>query len=158
MPNRRAWRRELSRRWKRAARDGSPLCLAILDLDRFKSVNDSQGHLAGDACLKAAAAALRRHTRTGDFLARVGGDEFGLLLSGLSAEDAARVVERVRAGVSSASNKEAANMEAPLSASAGFAVWHGRPEIDTVQLFAAADAALLEAKRAGGGVVIAATC
>lgn len=145
LPNRRAWRRELGRRWRQASRGGAPLCLAIVDLDHFKQVNDERGHQAGDAYLKSAADALRRHTRDNDFLARLGGDEFGLLMSGLAKEDAAAVVERVRGGVTN----DLAQCDRPLSASAGYAVYAGGPNIDAMRLFDAADAALLAAKRAG---------
>jgi diguanylate cyclase (GGDEF)-like protein len=97
LPNRRAWEQRLPGELARAARDGSPLCLALLDLDHFKAFNDRHGHPAGDALLRDAAAAWSRELRAGDLLARYGGEEFVLVLPNCAAHEAEAIAERVRA-------------------------------------------------------------
>ena len=88
--NRRGFERELARAVAYVKRYETPAALVYVDLDDFKPVNDAHGHAAGDAMLKAVAATLRRHVRASDTVARVGGDEFVLLLWHLGAPDAAR--------------------------------------------------------------------
>jgi diguanylate cyclase (GGDEF)-like protein len=95
LPNRRAWETHLSE----ALLDRRPFVLVMLDLDHFKGFNDGQGHPAGDRLLKETAAAWREELRVGDFLARIGGDEFALLLPECVTEDALMVVERLRGRV-----------------------------------------------------------
>jgi diguanylate cyclase (GGDEF)-like protein len=92
LPNRRAWEINLDQ----ALLQDEGFVLAMLDLDRFKDFNDSQGHPAGDRLLKEAAAAWRDELRGEDFLARIGGEEFALLLPTCAVEDALMVVERLR--------------------------------------------------------------
>ncbi len=96
LPNRRRWDEEAARMVARAERTGEPLAIAIIDLDRFKAYNDGHGHQAGDRLLKEAAAAWRDQLRGGDLLARWGGEEFAVALPGVTAEDAAPVLERLR--------------------------------------------------------------
>ena len=96
LPNRRAWDEALARRRRQT---DAAACVAILDLDHFKRVNDAHGHAAGDAVLRATGDALRRGLRQDDFVARLGGDEFGLLLSMPNAPTAAAVLDRVRAAL-----------------------------------------------------------
>jgi diguanylate cyclase (GGDEF)-like protein/PAS domain S-box-containing protein len=136
LPNRRVWDEDLERELARARRHGGELCLAMLDLDRFKAFNDHHGHQAGDRLLAAAAAAWRPILRSTDTIARYGGEEFAVLLPH-SDDDAARaVVERLLEAV-------------PLgqTASAGIAAWDGHESAEA--LLARADAALYEAKGAG---------
>jgi diguanylate cyclase len=95
LPNRGAWEAHLSR----AGGQGEELAFAILDLDHFKEFNDSYGHPAGDRLLKETAAAWRNHVRTGDFLARIGGEEFGLVLPHSDVQSAIDVVDRLRRSV-----------------------------------------------------------
>jgi diguanylate cyclase (GGDEF)-like protein len=93
LPNRRAWETNLSK----ALLEKERFVLAMLDLDRFKDFNDAHGHPAGDRLLKETAAAWREELRVGDFLARIGGEEFALLLpNSPPIEDALAVVERLR--------------------------------------------------------------
>jgi diguanylate cyclase (GGDEF)-like protein len=92
LPNRRAWETNLNR----ALQDGVPFVLAMFDLDRFKNFNDTRGHPAGDRLLKETAAAWREELRSGDFLARIGGEEFALLLPNCTSADALMVVDRLR--------------------------------------------------------------
>jgi diguanylate cyclase (GGDEF)-like protein len=92
LPNLRGWETRLNR----ALLDREPFVLAMLDFDLFKSFNDTQGHPAGDRLLKETAAAWREELRVGDFLARIGGEEFALLLTKCTPEDALMVIERLR--------------------------------------------------------------
>lgn len=136
LPNRRMWEEQLPRELARALRYHEPLCVAMLDLDRFKEYNDVRGHLAGDRFLKHAASAWRAVLRPYDLLARYGGDEFGLILSGCALEDALAIVERLRAATPE-----------KVSCSAGIAEWDRRDPAGI--LVAHADSALYDAKRAG---------
>ena len=129
----------------RGGRGGRRLCLAVLDLDQFKEINDTQGHAAGDRVLQAVSRSLQKNLRQGDFVARLGGDEFGLLLWVPGEAEAAAIVERVRSRVAEAVGGEST---VKITASAGFALSGGCPEADTCEsLFLAADAALIAAKR-----------
>ncbi len=136
LPNRRVWDEDLEREITRARRHGGSLCLAMLDLDRFKAFNDEYGHQAGDQLLAASAAAWRPALRATDTIARYGGEEFALLLPHSDHEAALTVVERLLEVV-------------PLgqTASAGIAVWDGTEPAEA--LLARADAALYRAKGAG---------
>ena len=128
----------------RAGRNGTALALVLMDMNEFKAVNDTLGHLVGDALLRAVADALRASVRTYDQVARYGGDEFALLLPCADEEAARRVVDRALAAVAGVTLPQ----QAPVSASAGLAHW--RPDDEANVLIARADSALLEAKRARG--------
>jgi diguanylate cyclase (GGDEF)-like protein len=136
LANRRAWDELLPTELARARRDGEPLCVAMLDLDRFKAYNDEHGHQTGDRLLKAAAGAWRRQLRATDVLARYGGEEFALVLPRCDLEDALVLLARLRS-------------ETPeeQTASAGVAVWNGEEAPES--LVARADEALYEAKDGG---------
>jgi diguanylate cyclase (GGDEF)-like protein len=96
LANHRTFHERLQTEVARALRHGRPLALVVLDLDQFKEINDTAGHGAGDKVLEAVAAELRQVARTEDVLARIGGDEFALLLPETSSMDAFAFVERVR--------------------------------------------------------------
>jgi diguanylate cyclase (GGDEF)-like protein len=95
LPNRRAWDSHL----KRSLAEERQIAIAMLDFDHFKAFNDTHGHPAGDRLLKEAAAAWRDQLRTGDLLARVGGEEFALMLVDCELHAATDVVERLRASM-----------------------------------------------------------
>jgi diguanylate cyclase (GGDEF)-like protein len=95
--NRRAWEAEASRNLAHAARTGEPLSIAILDLDRFKEVNDEHGHSAGDDLLRDLARDWSRRLRSADLLGRYGGDEFVLCLPGTDRDGAAEMLQRLAA-------------------------------------------------------------
>lgn len=95
--NRRGWERVLSVEDARLQRFGDPGVVIVIDLDNLKKINDEEGHEAGDRYIAAAAEALRSGVRTYDFAARIGGDEFGLLASGLNPADTDGFVRRIRA-------------------------------------------------------------
>ena len=127
----------------RARRAGTPLAVALLDLDHFKRFNDQYGHQAGDQLLKIATAAWQSLLRSSDLLARYGGEEFAVLLPSSTLGQAVEVVGRLLAVT-------------PLAQtfSAGVALWHGDETSD--QIVARADQALYQAKEAGRNQVLAA--
>jgi diguanylate cyclase (GGDEF)-like protein len=145
------WEREAGAELSRAARMGTPLALALLDIDHFKSVNDTHGHLAGDKALRAVADALTAQLRAYDRAGRFGGEEFVLLLPQTGEEDARGIAERLRHHV--------ANMAVPiddsetarcvrLTISIGVSSTNGA-HCELADLLAAADAALYYAKQNG---------
>jgi diguanylate cyclase (GGDEF)-like protein len=153
--NRRQFFDVLGREYERAQRFGQPLALILTDIDNFKSINDTRGHLTGDAVLRGVAATLAGLIREIDVAARYGGEEFAVLLPQTSRDGAMQLAERLRAAV------EAAGIETPegdaLHVTASFGVASGPdPAMTQVDLIASADAALYEAKRAGKNVVVSA--
>lgn len=96
LPNRRAFDEELSRATETARRYGWEVTLVLIDLDDFKRLNDEQGHAAGDAVLRRLGRALSAVLRQGDVAARIGGDEFALLLQETNGEAISEVIDRVR--------------------------------------------------------------
>jgi diguanylate cyclase (GGDEF)-like protein len=146
LPNRRAFDEELAREVARAARTGAAVAMVVLDVDRFKAVNDTHGHAAGDAVLKAVAARAASVVRAGDLLARVGGEEFGILLPGADLARAAEAAERIRAALAAAP-VEAAGRALSVTVSLGCAALAAGEAPEA--LVARADARLYEAKRDG---------
>lgn len=146
--NRAAFNVELENRVAEAVQTGAPLALVLLDGDRFKAINDSYGHLAGDDVLRVFGRRLRQAASGHGFAARLGGDEFGLVLTG----PAARQVEKVAARLLT-------DMAMPIHTGAGViqvsaTIGHARFDAsdDGVRaFFHRADSALYEAKRAGRG-------
>ncbi len=122
------------------------LCMAVADVDLFKSVNDTYGHLAGDKVLKMIARAIASTVRPSDFVARYGGEEFVIVMQGLELADAARQMEKVRAAVEEIPFhfKE---KQVPISISIGLAAAQPGDVIET--LFSRADTALYQAKKDG---------
>jgi diguanylate cyclase (GGDEF)-like protein len=118
--NRRAFRSHLDLEWSRATRHDLPLACAMLDLDDFKSVNDTLGHLVGDSALAAVAQALKAHCRATDLVCRYGGDEFCVLLPHTNQEQAARWAEHVRQAIA-ATPIEIADRAIALAVSIGIA-------------------------------------
>lgn len=136
LPNRRAWNEGVECELARAERNDEPLCLALIDLDRFKAFNDAHGHPAGDALLREVAQKWKELVRATDLLARYGGEEFGLVFPAWPIDPALAVVDRLRA-----------NTPAGLRSSAGLAAW--RRGESAQRLIERADNALYEAKRRG---------
>lgn len=135
----------------RAARYPHPLCLMIIDLDHFKAVNDTYGHLAGDQVLTAAASVLAGSLRATDFTGRYGGEEFCVVLPETSADEAALVAERIRATLANTPVTLQGGASVRVTCSIGLAEAQA-PDIDA--LVACADAALYEAKRRGRNRVV----
>ena len=142
-----AWQREADAEVVRAQRSSSPLALLLIDVDHFKRVNDSHGHLIGDEVLRALAAELRQQVRESDVVGRFGGEEFTVLLPRTDAADAHGIAERLRASARRMS-VAAADARIQVTVSIGVALLgqHGR---DLFELLAAADVALYKAKDAG---------
>jgi diguanylate cyclase (GGDEF)-like protein len=136
LPNRRAYDSQLERELARAARQRTPVCVAMLDLDHFKRFNDTHGHAGGDRLLREAGARWSAELRGSDLLARHGGDEFTLLLPDCDEPAGLTLVERLRAATPPGQ-----------TVSTGLATWDG--EEPAAALLARADAALYEAKAAG---------
>jgi two-component system, cell cycle response regulator len=132
------------------AREGAPGALIYIDLDRFKSVNDSLGHAAGDQLLVTVATALKKSVRSGDILFRLGGDEFGILLRAIDLSAAMVIGERIRTNIENALCSSDENPCA-VAASIGIAAIDGNIAGDRVM--ALADAAAYRAKAAGGNRV-----
>ncbi len=142
---------------EQARRDGSPVSLLVLDLDHFKVVNDRHGHQAGDAVLKACASALQGRLRAADQLARLGGEEFAVVLPKVSAHDAQRVAEDLRVavgqldlgplGLTPATDMDAAPPR--ITVSIGIATTQGPAPITPDALYGQADRALYAAKDQG---------
>jgi diguanylate cyclase (GGDEF)-like protein len=146
------WEHEAAAETIRAVRTKSPLAIAILDIDKFKGVNDTYGHLAGDQVLKQIANTLNTLLRHYDLAGRWGGEEFSLLLPQTRAVDAFRIAERVRANIADltiiapgASGGE----RVQVTVSIGVAALDSGSKRDLSELMAAADAALYRAKAGG---------
>lgn len=162
LASRRFFRATLERERDRAVRFGTPLGAAMLDLDRFKAVNDTHGHGVGDQVLAEAALRFKAEIRGSDLLGRVGGEEFGLVLPGADPEAALRVAERLRDALRAAPIETAAGPIA-ITASIGIATIAPRqaglarggpgedqaPAVDAEALLDRADANLYAAKNAG---------
>jgi diguanylate cyclase (GGDEF)-like protein len=142
-----AWQGEASLAVDRARRRRESLAVLLADVDYFKRVNDTYGHLTGDAVLRTLAAEMRQQVRESDLVGRFGGEEFAILLSGTTAAEACLVAERIRrgAGVVRVLTKE---VIVGATVSIGVAVLgpHGG---DLSELLESADKALYRAKRAG---------
>jgi diguanylate cyclase (GGDEF)-like protein len=128
-----------------ARRHERPLSIAVVDIDHFKSVNDTYGHAAGDRVLAAVAASLREHLRAEDHLGRLGGEEFLALLPDADAEAVAAATEKLRAEIASLT-VHYEGRELGVTVSIGWAAWDGE---EPDELMRRADVALYEAKGAG---------
>ncbi|RYB02539.1 diguanylate cyclase domain-containing protein [Lichenibacterium ramalinae] len=160
LANRRRFDAALAEEAGRAARDGTPLSLLMLDVDRFKLYNDAFGHPEGDACLRAVADALLTVVRRpSDLVARYGGEEVAVLLPGTDAAGSLRVAERCRAAVAALKRPHPGNAACGgvVTVSLGCATLDagdGAPA-DAAALVSLADARLYEAKRTGRDRVVA---
>ena len=126
---------------------GKPFALVLLDIDHFKKVNDTHGHLSGDLVLKNVAAVLRKGLRTGDQAFRYGGEEMAVLMPGASEESAQQTAERLRVMVESAVFHGEKGQTIPITVSLGLALHrHG---LTGEQLISRADSALYASKHAG---------
>ncbi|MFI5930857.1 diguanylate cyclase [Actinoplanes sp. NPDC051494] len=140
----------------RSSRSGVPVAMLLLDIDHFKSVNDTYGHNSGDQVLVEVADRLRRLVRPGDLVARYGGEEFAVVLPGADLGEARMVGERIRRGIASAPMTVGLNRQQTVTVSVGLS---GIPTPcgDVDELVLAADRALYAAKHAGRDQVAGAT-
>jgi len=149
------WEREAATEVARAVRTHTSLAVALIDIDHFKAVNDSFGHLAGDRALRTIARALPIFLREYDLVGRFGGEEFALLLPQAKALDAYRIAERIRTHIGSMPitvSDDPGAEPVRLSISVGVAVLgarDSRSDVQLTELLAAADGALYQAKRNG---------
>ena len=150
LPNRRALASELARAVAASERSGRPVSLLLMDLDRFKAVNDVYGHMAGDRLLQEITARLRQTVRTGEFVARLGGDEFALIVvhDGDDRKAPLTVADRINAAVSKAVALGTA--EVHVGVSTGIATFPFDAD-DVTSLMRRADVALYRAKDGGRG-------
>jgi len=138
----------------RAQRHGAPLALLMIDLDRFKEVNDSCGHLGGDAAIREVAMRIESQVRGSDAAARFGGDEFAVMLPASGLADASQVATRIMRAVSASPVDVGAGVGRRITVSIGIAVLEpgaagGDLKAGAERLLADADAALYRAKAAG---------
>ncbi len=141
-----AFLEQAEQRCGRAARAGSPHSLVIVDLDNFKAINDRHGHAAGDQALVHFAAVMAGGIRSRDLFGRLGGEEFAVLCPDTPADEAARVIDRLRASLAgAAAGSTRGGVRFTFSAGVAERV-AGEP---LSQLMARADAALYAAKAAG---------
>ena len=144
-PNRRTWDHELSRACANSLESGTPLCVAMMDMDHFKAYNDTHGHQAGDRLLREAVAAWTERLGVAGLLARYGGEEFAVILPGLDVPEARARIQDLRAVTPRGQ-----------TFSAGVSAWDTLTE--PAHAVACADLALYEAKRAGRDRVLSHAC
>jgi diguanylate cyclase (GGDEF)-like protein len=139
----------------RAQARGLPIALLFIDLDHFKSINDTHGHLAGDACLRAVVGPIQSELRQSDVIGRYGGEEFVVIMPDTDETTAVAVAERIRHAVG-ASRIDIGEQQIGMTVSIGVASLH-RDAPDLASLLRRADQAMYAAKRGGRNRVVAAT-
>ena len=150
LPNRRQFDATLHKEWFRALREATPLGLLMIDVDRFKPLNDRHGHQVGDAFLARVGQVIHHNVRrAGDMAARYGGEEFAVVLPGTSATGALEIAEVIRRAVASTDNHDLVDGGYALSVSIGAAAVVPLAGGGSAMLVHSADAALYEAKRNG---------
>ncbi|WP_019171544.1 GGDEF domain-containing protein [Pseudaminobacter salicylatoxidans] len=152
MHNRRYFDEALKEYLEAFGQIGKPVGLMILDLDHFKLVNDTHGHDIGDEALRSVAGCLRGLTRYHDVVARLGGEEFAVLVPNMESEGLVRFAERIRKAIA-ATAVASGNIRLKVTASVGLAVWDGQESAE--DFFRRADQQLYQAKRQGRNRVCA---
>ena len=155
LPNRRAVEEFASKQLEGARRHGFPLWVVVADLDKFKLVNDTYGHSAGDQALKSFADLLKANTRSADFLGRLSGDEFLLIISHAEKKAILQTVDRLRADFAS-EKLDLDGHQLQITASFGIAGFRAPNDKTVADLLGRADRALYSAKSAGRNQVVAA--
>jgi diguanylate cyclase (GGDEF)-like protein len=135
-----------AREWQRHDRSGAPVCILMLDLDRFKLLNDSFGHAAGDAALMSFVATCRASLRTLDFIGRTGGEEFAIVLSDTYLDAGVAFAERLREAVAAT---PVPTMDAAMRITVSIGVAQAQPGESLEAAMQRADAALYVAKGSG---------
>jgi diguanylate cyclase (GGDEF)-like protein len=147
LPNRRSLDDTFSRQLTRSLREQHAVSLLMVDVDHFKRLNDTHGHLVGDEVLKRLARILRRQVRPQDLVARYGGEEFALMLPNTDLDAAMMIADRLRAAIGNHDTEEA-SPQLPL-ATVSVGVASTRAPISLSELMSQSDAALYRAKQAG---------
>jgi len=155
LPNRRAILKNLERNVAACAQRDQPLGLLMIDLDHFKSINDSYGHDGGDAVLREVAERMQSSIRTTDIVGRFGGEEFMAVIPNCAGEELLRIAERIRSQVNR-SPVNADSMLIPVSCSIGVAVRWGETDGEASDTMQRADRALYVAKEMGRNRVVSA--
>lgn len=146
----------LDKQMRGAARLRRPLSFLLMDLDKFKSFNDTHGHPAGDVLLRAFARTAAACVRDGDLVARYGGEEFGVVLPDADLEAAAEIAERIRASAEAMKVAELSGLKPPIATvSIGLAIAPGNGRTPA-ELIGSADEALYRSKQGGRNRVTAA--
>ncbi|MBL8349275.1 MAG: GGDEF domain-containing protein [Burkholderiaceae bacterium] len=150
LPNRRQFDATLHKEWYRALRDATPLGLLMIDVDRFKPLNDRFGHQVGDAFLACVGQVIKENVRrAGDMAARYGGEEFAVILPGTGAAGALEIAEVIRRAVAAADTRAIVEGGHPLTVSIGVAAAVALAGGGAASLVHSADSALYQAKRSG---------
>ena len=145
LPNRRAFEIEAVRMVARVKRSGARITVGIADIDFFKKVNDEHGHPVGDEVLSSVSAVLTQAARASDFVARIGGEEFGLLFPDATPDTASAVAERMRNAVANFPVMSSCGAQLKVTISIGLAPFEG----SLTDALSHADKALYEAKHKG---------
>ncbi len=141
-----AYNHRIDEEFARWLRYGHPLSFAIWDVDRFKNINDTFGHKAGDRALTKLAQLVRSNLRDSDFLARVGGEEFVVLMPGLGADQASKAIEKLITTIEAAGFNYRGK-RVPITISSGLTEFRSGDKPDIV--YGRADGALYDAKSGG---------
>jgi diguanylate cyclase (GGDEF)-like protein/PAS domain S-box-containing protein len=148
--NRRSFDERLNNEWKSERRDSRTLSLLMIDVDHFKSYNDTYGHQAGDNCLQRIARVLEQVVyRPGDLVARYGGEEFAMILTATDAEGATIVAKRIIDHIAGLAIPHSGSEAGHVTLSIGIATLLPKPDLPPEALISAADGALYRAKHAG---------
>lgn len=152
--NRRAFSEISAPIWHNATRHQHELCVILLDIDKFKNINDTYGHAAGDQVLKKVATALNDVIREGDVLARWGGEEFAIMMPQTSLDQALNMAERIRSNIS---NLQVINENTVIKTTVSIGVAQRDDSTESIdKLFTVADTGLYQAKQSGRDKVCAA--
>ncbi|NDV27392.1 GGDEF domain-containing protein [Desulfovibrio sp. JC010] len=150
LSNRRVFERTLDQEIERSRRNKTPVSLAILDLDDFKQINDNWGHLKGDEVLIDFAELLARNSRRYDLVARIGGEEFAIIFSGVGLIKSQQLLERLLEKVRELKFSIPGSTDYfSMTSSAGISCYKGMVDIEMHELIDKADKALYEAKKSG---------
>ncbi|TCD15193.1 GGDEF domain-containing protein [Oricola cellulosilytica] len=152
LQNRRYFDDALAQYMEEFARIERPLGIMIIDIDHFKSINDTHGHDVGDEVIKSLAKTVLEYTRYHDIAARIGGEEFAVVAPNLSMDELNRLANRLRLAVAELAMK-IGNVRLRITVSIGVAIWDGKET--TAKLYKRADSNLYQAKRGGRNRVCA---